>query len=70
LVSIYLINQRERIAAKLQSLVRQPANAQNQVLAEELTDQSDRLLEGTQAVNLAPVPVKIQESEAEMLVNQ
>jgi drug/metabolite transporter (DMT)-like permease len=70
LVSIYLINQREEIASKLQSLVRQPAVVQNQVQAEVTLTQSDRYLEGVHAVNLTPMPVKIQESEAEMLVNQ
>lgn len=41
LVSIYLINQREEIAAKLQSLVRQPDASQSQELLEETALQSD-----------------------------
>ena len=78
LVSIYLINQREEIAQKLQSLVRQPAAAQNQSLIEEILLQSDRssstlsdrLLKDSESVTLATMPVTIKESEAEMLSKQ
>ena len=42
LVSIYLINQREEITAKLQSLVRQPNLSQSQELLEETALQSDK----------------------------
>jgi drug/metabolite transporter (DMT)-like permease len=70
LVSIYLINQREEIAAKLQSLVRQPAVTKNLALAEGTLTQSDNLVEATGPVTLASVPVKIIEPEAEMLTPQ
>ncbi len=70
LVSIYLINQREQIAAKLQSLLRQPEEAQDRVLAEETMNRSDRFLEDSCSVTLAPIAVKITESEAEMLPNK
>jgi uncharacterized membrane protein len=78
LVSIYLINQREEIAQKLQSLVRQPAAAQNQSLIEEILLQSDRspsilrdrLIEDSGSVTLAAMPVNIKESEPEMLSKQ
>ena len=70
LVSIYLINQRETITQKLQSLVRQPAITQNQVEAEEFISQSHPVLEESRAVTLAARPVKMTESEAELLPNQ
>jgi hypothetical protein len=78
LVSIYLINQRETITQKLHSLVRQPVVAQSQALAEETMTHSDRssttlrdrLLDESQSVTLISMPVKITESEAEMLPNQ
>jgi len=70
LVSIYLINQREEIAAKLQSLVRQPAVTKNFALTEGTLTQSDNLVEATGSVTLASVPVKIIEPEAEMLTPQ
>jgi uncharacterized membrane protein len=70
LVSIYLINQREEIAAKLQSLVRQPAVTKNLALAEGTLTQSDNLVEATGPVTLASVPVKIIEPETEMLTPQ
>jgi drug/metabolite transporter (DMT)-like permease len=67
LVSIYLINQRETIAQKLQSLVHKPAMVQNQVLAEETISQSDRVLECSRSVTLAPLSVKVTDSEVEIL---
>jgi hypothetical protein len=67
LVSIYLINQRETIAQKLQSVVQKPAMAQNQLLAEETISQSDRVLEGSRSVTLAPLSVNVTESEVEIL---
>jgi drug/metabolite transporter (DMT)-like permease len=70
LVSIYLINQRETITQKLQSLLWQAATVQNQALVEETITQSDRLLEGSRSVTLAPMPVKITESQVEMLPHQ
>lgn len=79
LVSIYLINQREFVAQKLQSLLRQPPAAQNQKLVVESINQSNtevlllddvRLLEGSQSVTLTPIPVSIKESEGEMLSKQ
>lgn len=62
LVSIYLINQRENIGQQVQSLVSPQAVAENLVLVEEASNSSDRLL--------AQMPVKIAESDAEMLPNQ
>ncbi|MBD0364078.1 MAG: EamA family transporter [Coleofasciculus sp. C3-bin4] len=70
LVSIYLINQREKIADKLRSLVGQPVAAQNQAFVKETMTKSDRLPEGSHSLTLAPMPVKIAESKAEMLPNQ
>ena len=69
LVSIYLINQREEIAAKLQSLLQQPAVAPI-ALAEETLLKSDNILEETGSVTLAAMPVKIKDSEAEILTPQ
>jgi drug/metabolite transporter (DMT)-like permease len=69
LVSIYLINQRETIAQKLQSIVQKPTPAQSQVLVEETMIQTNPLLEESQSVTMTPIPVKITESEAEMLSN-
>lgn len=62
LVSIYLINQRENIGQQVQSLVSPQAVAENLALVEEASNSSDRLL--------AQMPVKIAESDAEMLPNQ
>ena len=70
LVSIYLINQRETIAQKLQSLFRQPAAEGNQEMIVETVTTSDRLLEPSRSVTLAPISVKVTQSEAEMLPNQ
>lgn len=70
LVSIYLINQREKIAKQVQALVHPQTASENLVLVEETNNPSDRLLEGYQSVNLAQIPVKIAESDAEMLPNQ
>ncbi len=70
LVSIYLINQRETIAQKLQSLFRQSAASQNQEMIGETVTTSDRLLEPSRSVTLAPISVKVTQSEAEMLPNQ
>jgi drug/metabolite transporter (DMT)-like permease len=67
LVSIYLINQRETIAQKLQSLVHKPTMVQNQVLAEETISQSERVLEDSRSVTLAPLSVKVTESQVEIL---
>lgn len=67
LVSIYLINQRETIAQKLQSLFGQPATVDDQTAAEESIALSDQLLDSSQAVTLAPMPVKVTESEVEIL---
>jgi len=63
LVSIYLINQRETISDKLQSVVQLPAIVQNQELTQETISQSEPL-------TLTAMPVKITESEAESLPNQ
>lgn len=70
LVSIYLINQRERITQALQTLFRQPAAAETQVIVEETTTQSDRLLESTRSVTFTPMSVKVTESDAQMLPHQ
>lgn len=70
LISIYLINQREKITHLLQSLTKQPAAIQNQVFLEETISQSSRLLEKSQSVTATSVPLKIAESDAEMLQNQ
>jgi drug/metabolite transporter (DMT)-like permease len=72
LVSIYLINQREVIAQKVQSLSQQPAAVHNQELvvetinpssSEVLLPSADRLLEDSQSVTLARIPVTVQISE-------
>jgi drug/metabolite transporter (DMT)-like permease len=70
LVSIYLINQREEIASKLQSIVHRPSAAQTQLLLEETLSQINPLSEESRPVTLASMPVKITESEAELLQNQ
>lgn len=79
LVSIYLINQREVITPKFQSLFQKSAIAQTQVLAEETitssdraehTNNADRLQEKSVSVTLAPIIVKIVEPEPEMLTPQ
>ncbi len=79
LVSIYLINQRETIAQKLQFLFRQATTAENQELIVESVNASDtevmrldadRLRKGSPSANLAKIPVNIQESEAQMLPNR
>ncbi len=80
LVSIYLINQREAIAAKLQSLVVQPAVDQSQALIEETSLQSEETsifaaksydrFEKSRSVTVAQIPVKMTESEAELLPHQ
>jgi drug/metabolite transporter (DMT)-like permease len=70
LVSIYLINQRETIAAKLQTLISKPVIAQNQASVEETVTQSSLLLEEPRSASLEPISVKITESTAEILVNQ
>jgi drug/metabolite transporter (DMT)-like permease len=67
LVSIYLINQRETIAQKLQTLIRQPVADQNPAIEVETVTASDRLIEASDAVTLEPLPVKLQESEVEMV---
>jgi hypothetical protein len=67
LVSIYLINQREVISQKLQSIIRQPAADQNAAIEVETITTSDRLIEASESVTLEPLPVKLQESEAEMV---
>lgn len=78
LVSIYLINQRETITQKLQSLLGQPTTAENpeQAIeslnpsdAEVLHLEEDSRLEGTQSGTLAAIPVNLKESEAQMLPN-
>lgn len=78
LVSIYLINQREKITQKLQSLLGQPTTVENPEPAVEALNPSDTevllleedsLLEGNQPANLAAIPVNIKESEAQMLPN-
>ncbi|HEY9673916.1 MAG TPA: DMT family transporter [Waterburya sp.] len=78
LVSIYLINQRETITQKLQSLLGQPTPVENPEQAVESLNPSDTevllleedsLLEGTQSGDLAAIPVNIKESEAQMLPN-
>jgi drug/metabolite transporter (DMT)-like permease len=70
LLSIYLINQREKIAHKLQSILKQSTVVKNQSLLEETINQSNRLLEKSQSVTVASVPVKLADSEAEILQNQ
>lgn len=80
LVSIYLINQREALAAKLQSLVVQPAVDPSQLLIEETSLQSDRTnifaakgydrFEESRSVTVAQIPVTMTESEAELLPHQ
>ncbi|MBD2127080.1 EamA family transporter [Microcoleus sp. ZQ-A2] len=70
LVSIYLINQREVITQKLQSLIRQPAGDENAAIEVETITTSDRLLEDSRSVTVAAMPVKITESKTEVLTNQ
>lgn len=69
LVSIYFINQREQISAKLQTLL-QPPVTQNLVLAEETLAHSNNQIESDGSVNLTSIPVQIKEPEAEILTNQ
>lgn len=68
LVSIYFINQREEISAKLQTLLQQPTSTQNLVLAEETI--TNHLIEGTESLSLTSMPVKIKEPDTEILTNQ
>lgn len=79
LVSIYLINQREVIGQKFQSIFWQPAAIQKQELVVEAINQSnseavlqstERLLEASQSVTLTSIPVNIKESDVEMLSQQ
>jgi drug/metabolite transporter (DMT)-like permease len=70
LVSVYLINQREVIVQKWQSLRGQPATDENQELVGESVKSSDRLLEGSKSIALERIPVKIEEPEAEVLSNR
>jgi drug/metabolite transporter (DMT)-like permease len=70
LVSIYLINQREVITQKLQSLIRQPAEVETHNRAVASMNPSEPILEGSGAVTLAQIPVTLKESEAEMLSNR
>lgn len=65
LVSIYLINQREVIATKMQSLFKQPAITP--VVQTEETLSKDNSLEATASVTLTPIPVKISEPESKIL---
>jgi drug/metabolite transporter (DMT)-like permease len=66
LVSIYLINQREVITAKLQSLFQDTTIAQSQLLAQETLSSSNRL--NTQSADLtSTIPVKTAEPEVEIL---
>src|SRR5919199_491144 len=67
LVSIYLINQREVIAQKLQSLIRQPAEVESQNQAVASLNPSEPILDSSGSGTLAQIPVKLKESEAEML---
>ena len=68
LVSIYLINQRETIAAKIQLLLNKPAI--NSVSQTELTKTQDNTPAGNATVNLTPIPVKIIEPETQTLARQ
>lgn len=67
LVSIYLINQREVITQKLQSLIRQPAEVEIQNQAVASMNPSEPILDSSGSGTLAQIPVKLKESEAEML---
>lgn len=68
LVSIYLINQREVIADKMKNLLSQPAITPIPQTEETLTH--DNSEEATGSVTLTPVPVKIIETETQMLTPQ
>lgn len=70
LVSIYFINQRQEIAAKLQSLLPQPTATQNLVLAENTIAQSNNRIKETGEVNITSMPIKIKEPKAEILTHQ
>jgi len=66
LVSIYLINQREQITERFRSLFGQPAIDPARTLDEE-PNNDEQPLDNAQPVTLAPMPLKIEESEAPML---
>ncbi|HEY9666054.1 MAG TPA: DMT family transporter [Coleofasciculaceae cyanobacterium] len=86
LVSIYLINQRETIGQKLRSLMQQPAADPNPALVAEtitpsnLTELSQTESTGkrsaeqrqdtSESVTLAQIPLKMAESNTEVLTNQ
>lgn len=67
-VSIYLINQREVIAAKVQSLFNQPAIIPVTQTEEVLN--KDNSLEAKSSVTLTPIPVKIIEPDTKILARQ
>jgi drug/metabolite transporter (DMT)-like permease len=67
LVSIYLINQRETITQTLQLLLHKPVTVENQDESVELMNSGDRTLESSERIPLKPIPVKLEEPEAEML---
>lgn len=67
LVSIYLINQRELIAAKMQAIFNQPAVTPTQT-EENLSH--GKSLEAKSSVNLKPISVKIIEPETNILARQ
>ncbi|MBE9128135.1 MULTISPECIES: DMT family transporter [unclassified Coleofasciculus] len=66
LVSIYLINQRQEIANRLQGLWGKPVTVTSQELTVESQIRSDRFLPETQAVKLTAISVNITESEPEL----
>jgi len=70
LVSIYLINQREKIAQQWQSLSQKTTTTDQQAPVPETVAQRERLLEESQPANLTPTPFKVKESETEMLPNR
>ncbi|HBB34233.1 MAG TPA: EamA family transporter [Cyanobacteria bacterium UBA8803] len=69
LVSIFLINQREELGSKWQSILPKPRDLEPHTLVPESTTQSAPLLEESQSGILAPLPLQIQESESEILSN-
>jgi hypothetical protein len=69
LVSIYLINQREQIAERFRSFFGQPAIDATNMESDRtsVSTNDEQPLDNAQPVTLAPMPLKIEESEAPML---